>query len=150
MMTSRDGLVAAILEFLSGQDLLTLSDVRVALEREIDSAGPDALVALKTRLTSDNGWNYYPRDPLTWVVPVGLAGLELLFPVADSTLHPARVVMQILLSAARDNRRVIMDAVGLAIAELVPVAYRGVYEDASRFVEAGTVLQDSRAAAWSA
>jgi len=56
-------LVAAILAFL-GQDLLTLGDIRTALESEIDEAGPDALLALKERLRADNGWEYYPRDPL--------------------------------------------------------------------------------------
>src|SRR6185295_4939392 len=61
---SREVLIAAILDFLADQDLLTLSDIRSALEREIDSAGPDALLALKARLIADNGWDYYPRDPL--------------------------------------------------------------------------------------
>jgi hypothetical protein len=62
--SSRDGLIAAVLEFLSGQDLLTMPDIRAALEREIDGAGADALLALKRRLSADNGWDYYPRDPL--------------------------------------------------------------------------------------
>src|SRR5262245_15218692 len=57
-------LVAAILEFFAGHDLLALQDIRAALEREIDDAGPDALVALKACLAVDNGWDYYPRDPL--------------------------------------------------------------------------------------
>ena len=61
---SRDGLIAAILEFVGEQDLLTLQDIRAALEREIDGAGPDGLLALKARLTSDTGWDYYPPDPL--------------------------------------------------------------------------------------
>jgi hypothetical protein len=61
---SRDGLIAAILEFVGEQDLLTLQDIRAALEREVDAAGPDGLLALKARLTSDIGWDYYPPDPL--------------------------------------------------------------------------------------
>jgi 1-acyl-sn-glycerol-3-phosphate acyltransferase len=61
---SRDGLIAAILEFVGDQDLLTLQDIRAALEREIDGAGPDGLLALRARLTSDTGWDYYPPDPL--------------------------------------------------------------------------------------
>jgi 1-acyl-sn-glycerol-3-phosphate acyltransferase len=61
---SRDGVIAAILEFVGDQDLLTLHDIRAALEREIDGAGPDGLLALKARLTSDTGWDYYPPDPL--------------------------------------------------------------------------------------
>lgn len=60
----RDVLVDAILDFLADQDLLTLRDIRAALEREIDAAGPEALQALKARLAADTGWDFYPRDPL--------------------------------------------------------------------------------------
>ncbi len=61
---SRDTLIAAILRFLPVEDLLTQQDIRAALEREIDAAGPDAVVALKARLAADDGWAYYPPDPL--------------------------------------------------------------------------------------
>lgn len=61
---SRDVLIDAILEFLADQDLLTLRDIRGAREDEIDSAGPEALMALKAHLTADRGWDYCPRDPL--------------------------------------------------------------------------------------
>ena len=64
MRSGRDALIEAILEFLADQELLTLQEIRIALEREIDSAGLDGLLALKTRLGADNGWGYYPRDPL--------------------------------------------------------------------------------------
>jgi 1-acyl-sn-glycerol-3-phosphate acyltransferase len=57
-------LVAAILEFIAGQDLLPAGDVRAALEDEVDKAGPEALIALTEALTLDNGWAYYPPDPL--------------------------------------------------------------------------------------
>jgi 1-acyl-sn-glycerol-3-phosphate acyltransferase len=60
----RELLLAGILEFLAVEDLLTLEDIRAALEKEIDGAGADALVGLKQRLTTDIGWGYYPRDPL--------------------------------------------------------------------------------------
>lgn len=289
----RDRLIDAIVEFLAGQDLLTLRDVRTALEEEIDRAGPDAVVALKARLTADHGWDYYPPDPLarrvhhrladrfltldselvganrvatvlgapvvvvanhvsyadanvievllqrsggaalagrltalagpkvftsrerrfsslcfgtikvpqsnevsteeavlssrdvaraarraievaharlvagdalllfgegtrsrtgamqpmlpgvaryldlpgTWILPIGLAGTETLFAVEDSTLRPARVRMHVgeairaddLLHSARGDRRAVMDAIGHAIAQLVPLPYRGVY-----------------------
>jgi 1-acyl-sn-glycerol-3-phosphate acyltransferase len=61
---SRDALIGAILEFLAGQDLLRLQDIRVALEREVDDASGYALLRLKSRLTTDNGWDYYSPDPL--------------------------------------------------------------------------------------
>jgi 1-acyl-sn-glycerol-3-phosphate acyltransferase len=304
--SSRDALVAAILQFLAGQDLLTLKDIRTALEQEVDAAGPDALLSLKMRLASDNGWAYYAGDPLaqrihhlladrfltsdsqllgaghlatvatapvtifanhlsyadanvievllqrsggsaianrltaiagpkvftsrerrfsslcfgtikvpqstgvsseqatlnarevaraarraidiacdrlragdalllfaegtrsrtgamqrmlpgvarylgvpgTWLLPAGLTGPEQLFPVADATLRPARVVMQLgppvrvdtLVDRAAGDRRLIMDAIGLAVAELVPPAYRGVYTDENHFASARDVL----------
>lgn len=61
---SRDRLIDAILAFLGGRDLLTIDEIRGALEREIDDAGPAALVELKARLAADDGWTYYPPDPL--------------------------------------------------------------------------------------
>src|SRR6185295_2696044 len=64
IVAARDRLVAAIQEFLAERDLLAAADVRAALEREIDAAGPDALLALRERLSMDVGWDYYPPDPL--------------------------------------------------------------------------------------
>ncbi len=308
----RDALIAGILAFLTGQDLLTLEDIRAALGREIDDAGPDALIALKERLTMDIGWAYYPRDPLahrihhlladrfiqpdsrvsgthhlatvmavpvaifanhlsyadanvvevllqrsggaalanrltaiagpkvftsrqrrfsslcfgtvkvpqstevsseearlsarevaraarraidvararlgagdalllfgegtrsrtggmqpmlaavaryldvpgTWVLPVGLTGPETLFPVDDATIRPAAIEMRLgcpfradaLLARADGDRRLVMDAIGFAVAELLPAQYRGVYGCGDQFPEARDVLHDSRVA----
>lgn len=62
---SRDALVGAIMSFLQGQDLLSLAEIRAELEREVDGAGPDALVALKARLAdAASHWGYYAKDPL--------------------------------------------------------------------------------------
>lgn len=309
---SREVLIDAILEFLAEQDLLTLRDIGAALHREIDSAGPEALLALKARLTADNGWAYYPPDPLarrihhvladrfldqgselrdahqlgtlnnapvvivanhlsyadanaidvllqrggggelanhltalagpkvfssrerrfsslcfgtvkvpqsadvasgeavsssreiaraarqsievarerlragdalllfgegtrsrgaemqlmlpgvaryldvpgTWVLPVGLVGSEALYPIDAAALRPARVIVQSgppirareLLARAGGDRRLIMDAIGLAVAETVPRHYRGVYRDADNFPQARTLLRDARRA----
>lgn len=51
----------------------------------------------------------------------------------------------VLVRGAAGNRRVVMDAIGLAVAELVPVAYRGFYGDAGRFPAAVDALRNSRA-----
>jgi 1-acyl-sn-glycerol-3-phosphate acyltransferase len=63
---SRNGLIAAILAFVgeAGQDLLALADIRAQLERELDSAGDTAILALTGRLAEDHGWDYYSPDPL--------------------------------------------------------------------------------------
>ena len=306
----RETVVSAILDFLGRGGLLPLDDVRVALEREIDAAGPDALVSLKARLGADEGWTYYPPDPLarrihhmladrflqggstvegleqldavgpgpltifanhlsyadanvvdvlleragagvlagrltalagpkvftsrerrfsslcfgtikvpqstevssgeaqlqprevaraarqaidvavgrlaggdalllfgegtrsrsaamqpmlagvaryldrpgTWVLPAGLTGPESLFPVDAATVHPARVCMRIgrpidagrLAACARGRRQIVMDAIGLAIAELLPAAYRGVYGGTARFADAAEALRRTR------
>ena len=87
-----------------------------------------------------------------WVLPVGLEGPEALFPVEDSTLHPARIVMGVggpfrandLMTEAGEDRRVVMDAVGLAIAGLVSPAYRGAYANAADFPDASAVLSALR------
>ncbi|MGE5358575.1 MAG: lysophospholipid acyltransferase family protein [Bacteroidales bacterium] len=94
----------------------------------------------------------YLDVPGTWVLPAGLAGSEALFPVGEATLRPAAVTMQLgapipaeaLLDHAGGDRRVVMDAVGLAVAEVVPAEYRGVYADAGRFDEAREVLRLAR------
>ncbi len=76
-------LVEAITTFLAGQDLLALADIRGALGRELDAAGPGALVRLHERLTATTDWDFYPADPLAKRVHRVLAA-RLLEP--DSTL----------------------------------------------------------------
>lgn len=305
----RDALVAAIFGFLGARDLLAPDDIRAALEREIDEAGPAALLTLKARLAADLGWEYYPRDALArrlhhlladrflrpesqllggayladvgdapvamfanhlsyadanvievlversggaalagrltamagpkvftsrerrfsslcfgtikvpqsaevssgeaaltarevaraarhaievarerlrqgdalllfgegtrsrtgtmqpmlpsvaryldvpglWVVPAGLSGTEVLFAPGEVAPSPARVSLQIgrpfradaLAAGARGDRRVIVDAIGLAVAALVPPSYRGVYGEAADFPEAREALRDT-------
>ena len=307
---ARETLISAVLEFLEGQDLLTLAEIRGALEREIDAAGAGALLALKACLAIDTGWGYYPPDPLatrihhlladrllredsellgsdcvaavrdepvaifanhlsyadanlveillhragaaamaarltavagpkvftsrqrrfsslcfgtikvpqsadvsseeavlsardvaraarqaievahgrlskgdalllfaegtrsrsgtmqpmlpavaryleapgTWILPAGLVGSEALFPVGVDGLRPARIVLRFgrpflasgLIARAGGHRRLLMDAVGLAVAELLPSGYGGVYRDAAVYGAAGQALADAR------
>ena len=308
----RDPLIAAITTFLAGQDTHVLAEIREALEREIDGAGPDALLQLGERLANAGAdWNYYPRDPLarrihhlladrilerdsglfgiehlatvagspvvifanhlsysdanllevllyrgggaalsdrltvvagpkvysslkrrfsslcfgtiktpqssglstedavmntrevaraarrsidiarerlslgdallvfaegtrsrttglqqmlagvaryldcpgTWVVPMGIVGTEALFPIGEDTLHPVRAVTRVgrpiraraLRDAAGGDRRLMMDGVGVAIAELLPAEYRGAYADyAGELGGARRVLEECR------
>jgi hypothetical protein len=85
-------------------------------------------------------------------LPVGLAGSEDLFPIGEAAIRPARASAQIgrpipadaLLRFADGDRRVVMDAIGLAIAEVLPPSYRGVYASVTDFPRASEVLRESR------
>lgn len=57
-------LIDAILAFVGDGDLLAADDLRPALERQLEAAGPDAVKALATALTMERGWGYYPPDPI--------------------------------------------------------------------------------------
>jgi 1-acyl-sn-glycerol-3-phosphate acyltransferase len=71
----------------------------------------------------------------TWVLPVGITGTERMFPVGAEALYPVRITVAIgrparvgaLQDAARGNRRLVMDAIGCAIAAVLPEKYRGAY-----------------------
>jgi len=82
---SREALITAITDFLSGWD--TLDEIRECLKRELDAAGPRALVRLSRALSSAGAdWGYYPRDPLARRIHQVLADRILL---PDSVLHGA-------------------------------------------------------------
>ena len=62
---TRSVLVSRISAFLADHDPATLADIRSAVNREIDQAGPDALALLGNRLAAAaEAWTYYPGDPL--------------------------------------------------------------------------------------
>ena len=79
----------------------------------------------------------YLDCPGVWVLPVGIIGTEALFPIGEDTLHPVRAVSRVgrpipasvLRERTNGDRRLMMDSVGLAIAELLPSEYRGAYGD---------------------
>ena len=90
----------------------------------------------------------YLEVPGAWVVPVGLTGAERLMPVAGGRIDPATVAVHIgqpmpaaTLLAASDDRRVIMDAIGLAIAAQLPDGYRGAYHQVGGLPEAQAALE---------
>jgi hypothetical protein len=79
----------------------------------------------------------YLDDANTWVLPVGITGTDALFPVGGETLHSVQTIARFgrpvragaLRDASRDDRRVSMDAIGLAIAAQLPPGFRGTYGD---------------------
>lgn len=77
----------------------------------------------------------YLEWPGTQVLPVGLTGTELMFPIGEDALHDVAIVARIgrAIDAADlrlrngGDRRAMMDDVGRAIADLLPEEYQGVY-----------------------
>ena len=80
----------------------------------------------------------YLTIPDAWALPFGIAGTESLFSIAEDSLMAAPITLRIgrpvpageIMEASRGNRRLIMDCIGFAIAQLLPEKYRGVYGDA--------------------
>ena len=148
-------------EVSTGEAALNARDVARAARAAIDAAharldAGDALVLFAEGTRSRTaqmgtllpGAARYLEERDTWLVPVGLTGCEALFPVDARTVQPARIVMRIgrplradaLFAKAAGDRRIVMDALGAAIAALLPPANRGVYgegqSEASRYSEA--------------
>jgi 1-acyl-sn-glycerol-3-phosphate acyltransferase len=77
----------------------------------------------------------YLEWPGTQVLPVGLTGTELMFPIGDDALHDVPIVARIgapidaadLRTRSGGDRRAMMDEVGRAIGGLLPGEYQGVY-----------------------
>lgn len=90
----------------------------------------------------------YLDRPGTWVLPAGITGTEAMFPVGEDRLYPSRIVAALgapisaddLRAQAGGDRRLTMDAIGVAIASLLPATYRGVYGRETDFHEARAVL----------
>jgi 1-acyl-sn-glycerol-3-phosphate acyltransferase len=82
------------------------------------------------------GASRYLEVPGTHVIPAAITGSEAMFPIDDHRLHTVRVGVRLgpamaaddLLARSNGDRRVVVDAVASAIAELLPPQYRGVYD----------------------
>jgi 1-acyl-sn-glycerol-3-phosphate acyltransferase len=84
------------------------------------------------------GASRYLDEPETWVLPLAITGTEQLFPIGEDTIHPVPSVVRAgppisadeLRETTGDNRQLMMDQVGTAIASLLPPEYRGAYSPA--------------------
>lgn len=96
------------------------------------------------------GASRYLDLPGVMVMPVGIVGSEEMYPIGDDTLYPVRIVVSLgrpvdaeaLRARAGGDRRVMMDAVGLAVAHLLPPPYRGAYDDGVDLGDARAVFAD--------
>jgi 1-acyl-sn-glycerol-3-phosphate acyltransferase len=90
----------------------------------------------------------YLEAPEIWIVPLGIAGTERLFPIASDALRPVPLTLRVgrpvradvLARRAGRSRSLIMDAAGCAVAALLPYEYRGAYADDSAGLEAARQL----------
>jgi len=97
------------------------------------------------------GVTRYLDVPGTCVLPVGLTGADAWYPIGEEVLYPVRIVARIgapiearvLRERAGGDRRLMMDAVGLAVAELLPPEYRGAYADDVRDLDDARKLASS-------
>jgi 1-acyl-sn-glycerol-3-phosphate acyltransferase len=70
-----------------------------------------------------------------WILPAGVAGTDAMFPIGEPGLNPVPCVVRLgrpidagkLRERCGDDRRLMMDVLGLLIAGLLPATYRGVY-----------------------
>jgi 1-acyl-sn-glycerol-3-phosphate acyltransferase len=77
----------------------------------------------------------YLDGPGVWILPIGIAGSEALFPLDEGSLNPVGIEVRIgqpipadaLRARTHGNRQLLMDAIGLSIAALLPPRYRGAY-----------------------
>jgi 1-acyl-sn-glycerol-3-phosphate acyltransferase len=130
--------------------VMNLRDVARAARRSIDTAQErlrlgEALLVFAEGARSRSGAMEgllpgvarYLEAPGAWVLPLGIAGTERLFPIGGDALTPVPISLRIgrpipadiLQRRAHGDRRLIMDSIGFAIARLLPPEYRGAYRD---------------------
>ncbi|HVU00743.1 MAG TPA: 1-acyl-sn-glycerol-3-phosphate acyltransferase [Polyangiaceae bacterium] len=129
------------------RDVAKVARETIALACQRERAGDALLVFVEGTRSRTHGMQkalaavtrYFDVESLH-LVPVGIAGTEHLVPVDDERLHRALVQVRLgkpapakaLLDAAgRGNRRGVMDAIGVAIADLLPESYRGEYAESA-------------------
>lgn len=132
----------------SGEAVMNARDVALAARKSIEIAQErlrqgDVLLVFAEGTRSRTGGlqqlltgvTRYFEEPEMTVLPVGLAGSEHLFPIGESALTPTPIVMGVHRPLSADalreehggDRRLMMDAIGRAIAAVLPPAYRGEY-----------------------
>jgi 1-acyl-sn-glycerol-3-phosphate acyltransferase len=122
---------------------LARETISIAVERQ---AQGDALLLFVEGTRSRNGCmqralqgvTRYFEDPARLIVPLAIHGTERFVPVAgEERLHASHVTCRLgrpaeagsLAQRCGSSRQLRMDAIGIAIARLLPPEYRGVYDD---------------------
>ena len=145
----------------SDEAVMNAREVAVAARRSIEIARDrlqrgDALLVFAEGSRSRSatlvrflaGVSRYLDQADVWVLPVGIAGSESLFPIAENALKPEHVATRVgrpiragvLRERAQGDRQLMMDAIGVAVAGQLPERYRGVYGDDARELDAARRL----------
>jgi 1-acyl-sn-glycerol-3-phosphate acyltransferase len=96
----------------------------------------------------------YLAIPGAYVLPWAHVGSERLVPLNEDHVYPCAVRVRVgsalsldrLLARCEDNRALTMDAIGFAVADLLPERYRGVYSSARDGLEEARAVADELAA----
>lgn len=143
---------------MSARDVARLARETIAIARERQQKGDSLLVFIEgTRSRTGSMQRGLPAvtryfdPPGPPIVPMAITGSERFLPVDDERLHTATVQVRLgppgdpalLLAEAGGNRRLVIDAVGVAIARLLPEAYQGTYGEASPDLDDARRLSDT-------
>jgi len=93
----------------------------------------------------------YLEAPDTVVVPVAISGSERFLPIGVDRVRSTRVVIRVgrpasvgvLSAVSGGSRQLRMDAVGVAIARLLPVEYRGAYAESVEELREATAVAEA-------
>ncbi len=128
IMNTRDVARAARRAIQTAQDRLLLGEALLIFAEGSRSRTARMLPFLP-------GTARYLELPDSWILPIGIAGTEKLFPIDGAALHAVPITMSIggpmlasdLREQCRGDRRLMMRSVGHAVAALLPPEYRGAY-----------------------
>jgi 1-acyl-sn-glycerol-3-phosphate acyltransferase len=140
---------------MSPRDVARVALEAIAIARARQAAGDVLLLFVEGTRSRTGGMQRalpavarYVDSPGTLLVPVGIVGSEALVPVCDEHLQRgdvsitlgAPVRSEVLFEAAEGNRRLVVDAIGIAIAALLPPAYRGEYGQGGPDLDAASAI----------
>jgi 1-acyl-sn-glycerol-3-phosphate acyltransferase len=140
---------------MSPRDVARVALEAIAIARTRQAAGDVLLLFVEGTRSRTGGMQRalpavarYFDSPGTLLVPVGIVGSEALVPVGDEHLQRgdvsitlgAPVRSEVLFEAAEGNRRLVVDAIGIAIAALLPPAYRGEYGQGGPDLDAASAI----------
>lgn len=131
---------------MSARDVAKVARETIGLARTRQDSGDVILIFVEGTRSRTGGMQRalpaiarYFDPPSAPLVPIGITGSERFLPVGASQFHVATIGIRVgrpgdaqkLWEGSDGNRRLAMDAIGVAIARLLPLEYQGAYGDVS-------------------